>query len=213
MSSPKAIFSLDTLAFERDDQLLFSELNLTMSSGDIVQVEGPNGSGKTTLLRIISTALNPTSGRLLWQSKPVTRCRQEYLQNLLFLGHLPGLKQSLSPDENLHWWRKINANNNQLSNQEVLANIGLCGYEDVPCYTLSAGQQRRAALARLLITKAPLWVLDEPFTAIDKQGVAQLEQLLMAHVKSGGMVILSTHQDLGIDGVRRMALPLLTETI
>ncbi len=211
MSPQTVIFSLDSLAFERDDKLLFANINLAMSSGEIVQVEGPNGCGKTTLLRIISTALSPTSGELRWHGQPVTRCRLEYLQNLFFLGHQPGLKQSLSPEENLHWWRRMNTNDSQLGNREVLASIGLCGYEDVPCYTLSAGQQRRAALARLLITKAPLWVLDEPFTAIDKQGVAQLEQLLMGHVARGGMVVLSTHQDLGIDAVRRISLPLMAE--
>ena len=211
MSSQAAIFSLKSLAFERDDRLLFSEISVSLESGDILQVEGPNGCGKTTLLRIISTALNPTSGTLFWRGKDISLHRQNYLQNLLFLGHLPGLKQSLSPEENLQWWRRLNANNSLLSNEEVLASMGLRGYEDVPCFTLSAGQQRRAALARLLITEAPLWVLDEPFTAIDKQGVAQLETLLKDHVKKGGVVILSTHQDLEIEGIRRLSLPLLAE--
>lgn len=205
------MLSLNSLAFERDDRLLFSEISVALEPGDILQVEGPNGCGKTTLLRIISTALNPTSGSLLWEGKDISLDRQSYLQNVLFLGHLPGLKQSLSPEENLQWWRRLNANNSFLSNEEVLSNIGLRGYEDVPCYTLSAGQQRRAALARLLITEAPLWVLDEPFTAIDKQGVAQLETLLKNHVNKGGAVILSTHQDLGIEGLRRLPLPLLAE--
>ncbi|MDX2349161.1 MAG: cytochrome c biogenesis heme-transporting ATPase CcmA [Porticoccus sp.] len=211
MSSQAAIFSLKSLAFERDDRLLFSGISVALEPGDILQVEGPNGCGKTTLLRIISTALNPTSGTLFWRGKDISLHRQNYLQNLLFLGHLPGLKQSLSPEENLQWWRRLNANNSLLSNEEVLASMGLRGYEDVPCFTLSAGQQRRAALARLLITEAPLWVLDEPFTAIDKQGVAQLETLLKGHVKKGGVVILSTHQDLGIEGIRRLSLPLLAE--
>lgn len=211
MSPQAAIFSFKSLAFERDDRLLFSEISVALEPGDILQVEGPNGCGKTTLLRIISTALNPTSGALFWRGKDISLHRQNYLHNLLFLGHLPGLKQSLSPEENLQWWRRLNANNSLLGNEEVLANMGLRGYEDVPCYTLSAGQQRRAALARLLITEAPLWVLDEPFTAIDKQGVAQLETLLKGHVKKGGVVILSTHQDLGIEGIRRLPLPLLAE--
>lgn len=210
MSQPESFsseFSVESLAFERDDRLLFSDINLTVNPGDIVQVEGPNGCGKTTLLRIIATSLTPTLGKLMWGGREVSRHRQEYLGDLLFLGHLPGIKPSLSPEENLQWWRRLNRSEPSLSNKDVLSTIGLCGYEDVPCYTLSAGQQRRAALARLLITQAPLWVLDEPFTAIDKQGVSQLETLLTNHAKSGGMVIMSTHQDLGIEGVRRFALP------
>lgn len=198
--------TLKALAFERDDSLLFSDVSVSLKSGDILQVEGPNGCGKTTLLRIITTALSPTSGQLLWREQDVSRIRHDYLQNLLFLGHLPGLKQSLSPEENLVWWRRLNNNNRALSNAEVLASIGLKGYEDVPCFNLSAGQQRRAALARLLITEAPIWVLDEPFTAIDKQGVGELEALLTTHAARGGIIILSTHQDLDIGGIKRLSL-------
>lgn len=202
---------LKDLSFDRDDRLLFSDVCVVLESGDILQVEGPNGCGKTTLLRIITTALNPLSGQLLWQGKDVSRYRQSYLQNLLFLGHLPGLKQSLSPEENLVWWRRLNSSHRSFSNTQALARMGLQGYEDIPCFQLSAGQQRRAALSRLLITEAPLWVLDEPFTAIDKQGVNELETLLTAHAERGGIIILSTHQDLGIKGLKRLSLSALTE--
>jgi heme exporter protein A len=202
---------LSALAFERDDRLLFSDVSVSLESGDILQVEGPNGCGKTTLLRIITTALSASSGQLLWQGKDISYVRQDYLQSLLFLGHLPGLKQSLSPEENLTWWRRLNSNNDSLSNSEVLARMGLQGYEDIPCFNLSAGQQRRAALTRLLITEAPLWVLDEPFTAIDKQGVKELELLLTTHAEQGGMIILSTHQDLGIKEIKRLSLSSLAE--
>lgn len=205
MSQP-AVFKLHDIAFERDDRLLLSTVNTELNGGDILQVEGPNGAGKTTLLRIIATALSPTDGILSWQGIDIRRQRSEYLQSLLFLGHLPGLKQSLSPLENLQWWRRVHTDQNPLGDEEVLAQIGLRGYEDVPCYSLSAGQQRRAALARLLVTEALLWVLDEPFTAIDKQGVAELQSLLVNHAGRGGMVILSTHQDVGIPGMRRLSL-------
>ncbi|WP_461516180.1 cytochrome c biogenesis heme-transporting ATPase CcmA [Porticoccus sp.] len=204
--SQAAVLSLDAIAFERDDNLLFSGVSVALEAGDILQVEGPNGAGKTTLLRIIATALNPTAGRLIWRGEDTLRHRQTYLQNMLFLGHLPGLKQSLSPVENLQWWRRVHPDNTSLESLDVLARMGLRGYEDVPCYTLSAGQQRRAALARLLVTEAPLWVLDEPFTAIDKQGVAELEGLLVQHAERGGIVILSTHQDIGIPHIRRLQL-------
>ncbi|MEZ5529985.1 MAG: cytochrome c biogenesis heme-transporting ATPase CcmA [Porticoccaceae bacterium] len=204
--SQAAILSLDAIAFERDDRVLFSGVSLSLAAGDILQVEGPNGAGKTTLLRIIATALNPTAGQLLWQGVEVSRQRQLYLQDLLFLGHLPALKQSLSPIENLQWWRRVHPDQSELDSMAVLARIGLQGYEDVPCYTLSAGQQRRAALARLLVTEARIWVLDEPFTAIDKQGVAELETLLVNHASRGGVVLLSTHQDVGIANIRRFSL-------
>jgi heme exporter protein A len=207
-NSAPNFLTLASLEFERDDRLLFSGVSASLESGDILQVEGPNGCGKTTLLRVLTTALSPMSGQILWRGKDISRVRQQYLQNLLFLGHLPGLKQSLSPEENLVWWRRLNSTHSLLSNTEALAQIGLRGYEDVPCYRLSAGQQRRAALARLLVTDAPLWVLDEPFTAIDKQGVAGLELLLTSHAAKGGVVILSTHQDLGINGIKRLPLSL-----
>lgn len=205
-SFPSNSLDLKALAFERDDRMLFSDVSISLQSGEILQVEGPNGCGKTTLLRIITTALSPCMGQLLWQGKNISQVRQEYLQNLLFLGHLPGLKQALSPEENLIWWRRLNQSQFEYSNSEALARIGLKGYEDVPCSNLSAGQQRRAALARLLVTEAPLWVLDEPFTAIDKQGVGELESLLIDHSDRGGMIILSTHQDLGIPGIKRLSL-------
>jgi len=186
--------------------MLFSDISVSLKPGDILQVEGPNGCGKTTLLRIITTALSPSAGQLLWQDQNISQVRQDYLHNLLFLGHSPGLKQALSPEENLIWWRRLNQSQVEYCNSEALARIGLSGYDDVPCSNLSAGQQRRAALARLLITKAPLWVLDEPFTAIDKQGVSELESLLTEHSARGGMIILSTHQDLGIQGIKRLFL-------
>lgn len=204
---------LDSIAFERDDCLLFSGICLSLESGEILQIEGPNGVGKTTLLRILSTALTPSAGKLFWQGSDVARHRQLYLQNLLFLGHLPGLKQSLSPTENLIWWRRTHRDRSLLKNEEILSSLGLCGYEDTPCYALSAGQQRRAVLARLLVTEARLWILDEPFTAIDKQGVADLEALLIAHARRGGMAVLSTHQDLGIANVRRFPLVPSVEVI
>lgn len=203
--SPNSL-DLRALAFERDDRMLFSNVGVSLKSGDILQVEGPNGCGKTTLLRIITTALSPSAGQLLWQGQNISQVRQTFLHNLLFLGHLPGLKQALSPEENLIWWRRLNQSQAECCNNEVLARIGLRGYEDVPCFNLSAGQQRRAALARLLVTKASLWVLDEPFTAIDKQGVSELESLLTEHSARGGIIILSTHQDLGIPGIKRLSL-------
>lgn len=202
----KNCLELKSLAFERDDRVLFSNVNAYLESGDIFQVEGPNGSGKTTLLRMITTALMPMSGEITWRGSSVSNASPDFLSALLFLGHQPGLKQSLSPEENLVWWRRLNTNHNRFTNIEALARMGLRGYESIPCINLSAGQQRRAALARLLITEAPLWVLDEPFTAIDQQGVCELEALIMAHAQGGGIVIFSSHQTLSLANIKRLSL-------
>ena len=118
------------------------------------------------------------------------------------MGHQPGVKMTLTPEENLRWMTAGNI----CSALDALAAVGLAGYGDVPCYNLSAGQHRRVALARLLMTDAKLWYLDEPFTAIDKQGVSFLETCMGDHVKRGGAILLSTHQDLAIDGVRKYGI-------
>ncbi len=136
----------------------------------------------------------------------MARARFDYRQQLLYIGHLPGIKAALSPIENLRWYQAVSgpAQNSEIS--EALAQLGLGGYEDVPCAQLSAGQLRRVALARLYLSKALVWILDEPFTAIDKPGVASLEALMARHTGAGGVVLLSSHQDLALEGLRRIDL-------
>ena len=196
-----SLLTVEQLCFERDDCHVFEPIDFAIDRGEIMQIEGPNGSGKTTLMRLLTTALTPTSGTIIYAGQPIALCRYEYLSDILYLGHEPAVKMTLTAEENLRWMATDCIN----SAQDALSAVGLVGYDDVPCYNLSAGQQRRVALARLFMTNAKLWFLDEPFAAIDKQGVSLLESCLREHVRRGGAVVLSTHQDLAIDGVRKTA--------
>ncbi|WP_407331047.1 cytochrome c biogenesis heme-transporting ATPase CcmA [Enterovibrio sp. 27052020O] len=192
----------------RDERVLFEDLCFTVSPGELVQVEGPNGAGKTTLLRIIAGLGLAESGDVLWQGKSVTKSREEFYSNLLFLGHSTGVKRELTAFENLAFYQKMHGETDEGALWDALARVGLAGREDVPAAQLSAGQNRRVALARLWISKSPLWILDEPLTAIDKQGVKVLENLFQKHVDDGGMVLFTTHQDM-FDGnplLRRIRL-------
>lgn len=200
------LLELRNLHCERDERLLFSGLNLSLYPGSIVQVEGPNGSGKTSLLRLLTTTSVDYQGDILWRGESLSQSRLDYLNHLLFVGHLPGIKRALTPRENLAWFSGLNSGHQRCSVESALSEVGLFGFEDVPCYHLSAGQLRRVALARLFLTPAQVWVLDEPFTAIDKQGVANLERLMVEHADGGGCVVLTTHQDLTMPQVQKLNL-------
>lgn len=184
------------LAAERDERWLFRALELTVVPGEVVRVEGPNGSGKTTLLRILAGLDQDYEGEIHWP-RASTESRP-WREDVLFLGHLPGVKPALSPRENLEWLLALRGRAPLLQVNEALASVGLAGYEDLPTAQLSAGQRRRVALARLSLETAALWILDEPFTAIDREGVAALEARIAAHAGTGGAVLLTTHHPLGI---------------
>jgi heme exporter protein A len=186
------------LSCERDDRWLFKDLTFNAQAGEIWRILGPNGTGKTTLLRILSGLSSSFNGSIYFQQKPVQRNRQAFHAQLLYLGHQPGVKANLTAIENLRWLCGMHESVSVDVINSALNSVGLKGFEDIPCHSLSAGQQRRVALARLFITKCPIWILDEPFTAIDKKGVSALESLLVDHAKKGGLVILTTHHDLNI---------------
>lgn len=187
--------SVINLACERGENRLFEGCQFSVKSGDWLQIEGHNGIGKTSLLRILAGLSIPAEGDVLWNNEPIRQCREEYHTELFYLGHHAGVKPELSPWENLRFFQKMQK---QLLNDDALwnalDNVGLVGREDLPCSHLSAGQQRRVALAKLWLTKQKLWILDEPFTAIDKKGVADLISHIECHCEDGGMVIFTSHQ-------------------
>ncbi|MGZ0781930.1 cytochrome c biogenesis heme-transporting ATPase CcmA [Pseudomonas saponiphila] len=194
MTSP--LLEAVALSCERDWRMLFEHLELRLTGGDMVQISGPNGSGKTSLLRLLAGLMQPTSGQVLLNGQPLHGQRAELARNLLWIGHAAGIKDVLTPEENLNWLCALHQPATRDAIWQALAAVGLRGFEDVACHTLSAGQQRRVALARLYLDGPPLWILDEPFTALDKQGVAQLEEHLANHCERGGMVVLTTHHTL-----------------
>ena len=196
--------TVNDLRFERDDIAVINDACLTLDDGEILQIEGPNGSGKTTLLRILTTALQPNGGEILYQGQILSKCRFDYLSNILFLGHQSALKLTLTAEENLSWITSELPGSVSVLN--ALERVGLRGYSDIPCHSLSAGQQRRVALARLLLSNAKIWFLDEPFAALDGQGVQFVEQCMERHVNGGGAVMLTTHQPIGMESVRRYSL-------
>ena len=176
--------------------MLFEHLELQLAAGDMLQISGPNGSGKTSLLRLLSGLMRPTSGEIRLNGTPLAEQGSELARVLLWIGHAAGIKDVLTAEENLAWLCALHQPASRAAIWQALAEVGLRGFEDVPCHTLSAGQQRRVALARLYLDSPPLWILDEPFTALDKQGVAQLEAHLAAHCEQGGTVVLTTHHSL-----------------
>ena len=140
--------------------------------------------------------MQPTAGDVRLNGLPLSSQRTQLAGNLLWIGHAAGIKDLLTAEENLAWLCALHRPASRDAIWAALAAVGLKGFEDVPCHTLSAGQQRRVALARLHLDSPPLWILDEPFTALDKQGVAQLEEHLASHCERGGMVVLTTHHNL-----------------
>ncbi|KZN65153.1 cytochrome C biogenesis protein [Pseudoalteromonas luteoviolacea CPMOR-1] len=191
------MLEIKALTCIKQDRCLFESLNFSLLSGQIMQIEGPNGAGKTSLLRIIAGFSQPDEGSVLFNKKNISEDYDDFAQSLLFIGHKTGVNQQLTAYENvMHWLTVHGYKSTEPEIYTLLGKLGLVGLEDVPVRTLSAGQQRRVALVRLWLNDANLWILDEPFTALDKKGVAMLQAQFQRHLEQGGAILLTTHQDL-----------------
>lgn len=182
---------------------IFSNINLTLHSGEMLQIQGANGSGKTTLLRVLAGLTVATAGEVAWDKQQIENCTTLYRGHLAYLGHNLGIKLGLTVQENVQTALALSGSNrldNIASNMATaLKRIGLNNYHDRVVKHLSAGLARRAALARLLFLDVPLWILDEPFTALDKQGISIVTEILTEHLQRGGMIIVTSHQQLIVD--------------
>jgi len=196
----KALLEVQALACVRGDKQLFSELSFSLEAGSLLHVHGPNGSGKTTLLRAIAGLVLQEQGEICWNGVPTAKQKDEFNREQLYLGHHYGLKFELTGYENLKVF--ANLSGSDISEHEVeaaLTRFGLARCVELPVKVLSQGQKRRVALARLLLQRSKLWILDEPFVALDVAAVDLLLEVIKAHVADGGMVILTTHQEVVID--------------
>ncbi|MCK5697329.1 MAG: cytochrome c biogenesis heme-transporting ATPase CcmA [Gammaproteobacteria bacterium] len=191
--------SIQQLTCERGYRELFTQLSFDLLPGEIVHIKGENGAGKTSLLRILAGLALPVSGNVYFEGYDCRHYRNEYNEQITFMGHKLGIKLELSPIENIDSYCQLGKQCTQQHIMDVLEQVGLYGFEEMYCNQLSAGQKRRVALAQLLLSQAKLWILDEPFTSLDVVGVDYFLQVIQQHVKTGGMVLLTTHQAISIE--------------
>ena len=203
------MLEVSNLACSRGDHRLFSGLSFALHPGQIMQVQGANGSGKTSLLRMLCGFMMQDEGTISWCGENTRDLEEDYYAEVLYLGHLNAIKDELSALENL--LISAGLSGVELDEKEALAalrRMGLRGRERLPTKVLSQGQRRRVALARLLVSDAKLWILDEPLTALDVGAVALIQDLMAEHLARQGMVIFTTHQPLHVAGVEMRSLSL-----
>jgi heme exporter protein A len=205
-SNKATMLTATDLFCERDDRILFRYLNFELTEGKVLQVQGSNGSGKTTLLRILCGLNDGYEGDIRWYGEAIEEQVEKFFSSLLYIGHRVGVNKVLTPLENLRWGCGLQQAVSDAEILEALVALGLRGFEESQCFTLSAGQQQRVSLARLLINPAKLWILDEPFTTLDSSGVAQLENLLRQHADAGGSVLVTTHHKLTVAELEILSL-------
>lgn len=200
------LLSGNDLCLFRGDRCLFKNLEFALNQGELLVIEGPNGSGKTSLLRAVAGLLEFETGVVNWDGVTIRDNHQSFRADLVWLSHRVGFKGDLNILENLKFESGLRASD-QTRLGEVLERLSLSRLVELPFRSLSAGQQRRVALARMLLASARLWIMDEPFTNLDKAGQALVTELIGEHIRAGGSCMVASHQPLEIDGhTRRVTL-------
>lgn len=198
------------LLFARNEEVVFGPLDFSLNAGEVVLIEGDNGSGKTTLLKVLSGLLQPSRGGIRLHGEPLTLARLSV--QVALLGHQSGLKTDLTPLENLQFAIGVFGLRSGVTPHLALISVGLEGYEDVPARQLSAGQMKRVALARLLLVPAALWLLDEPYANLDREGIDLVNRLLDAHARRGGAALVTSHGAYAFTSGTPRRLPLKAAT-
>ncbi|MEM7431555.1 MAG: cytochrome c biogenesis heme-transporting ATPase CcmA [Pseudomonadota bacterium] len=186
------------LTLLRGERLLFRDLEFALNPGELLLLEGKNGSGKTSLLRVIAGLLEPESGEIRWDGKRVRSSRQEFQNAFIWMGHAVGMKNDLTLLENLQFEARLQSPS-AAEFKEVLSRLGLNRLKNLPMRALSAGQRRRVALARLLLSEAAVWLMDEPVANLDTEGRKLVIDLVEDFLNSGGMVVMAAHQDVDVE--------------
>ncbi len=189
----------DNLECVRGERRLFAGLGFKLEAGELLYLQGKNGAGKTSLLRMLIGLLPPEAGEIRWKGQSIRSAGEDFRADLCYLGHLNAIKEELTPLENLLAAARLA--DEELTEDDALdalEQVGLAGREDLACKYLSQGQKRRVALARLVKERRPLWVLDEPFVALDVAAVDWLAGLISAHLQRGGLAVMTTHQPVDI---------------
>lgn len=202
------ILGVENLTCQRREQILFANLSFQLQQGQCLVIEGVNGSGKSTLLRILSGLMSPDGGEIFWQQQLIQKKFTHYINQLHYIGHQNGLKLGLTVSENLQLAHHLATFSSCNELDEILHALQLSIHKNTPLHYLSAGQKRKCALARLLLCKKDLWLLDEPFTALDNSTQIFFLAALKQHLQQNGMVIISTHQPLALTAVDTQTLSL-----
>ncbi len=190
------VLKVDNLVGVRGDRLLFENINFELDQASVLYLQGENGAGKTTLLRMLSGLSKPYAGIISWCGENIDHLAEEYYKNVLYIGHLSGIKEDLTALENLQFSIALSGKRvTEKQTADAFDMLGLSKGLNLPTRMLSQGQRRRVALARLWLQDAPLWILDEPFTALDVSATELLKEKIVAFARDGGMVIMTTHQE------------------
>ena len=204
--SASPLLAAHGLAFSRNETPVFGPLDFSVDAGEALLVQGGNGAGKTTLLRVLAGLLRADAGSIGIDGQPARA--ESRARHIAYLGHLPGLKADLSALQNLDFLCGLHGRRTTQTAEAAMAIVGLDGYQDAPLRTLSAGQKKRLGLARLWLSPAPLWLLDEPYANLDLDGITLVNRMVQAHLKTGGAALITTHGAYAAPPVRTRLLEL-----